>query len=162
MTKTDLTPQEWKEKGNEEFKNGFYENAISCYTNALKLTKDDNFDKAIYYKNRAAVHLKQQDYQKVIDDCDKALNISPNDPKALYRRCQALEALGRFEEAYRDARAVITADPGNKAIQPIIAKLHQVCQQRMQENSKTSAKVTYLMHFLIVMTAFLYLTVFYY
>lgn len=143
MTKADLTPQEWKEKGNEEFKNGFYDKALSCYTNALKLTKEDNFDKAVYLKNRAAVYLKQNEYDKVIQDCDEALKISPNDPKALFRRCQALEAKERFEEAYRDARAVITADPGNKAIQPIIAKLHEICQERLRENSKVSAKVIY-------------------
>lgn len=141
MTKTELTPQEWKEKGNEEFKNGFYEKALSCYTNALKLTKDDNFDKAVYLKNRAAVHLKQKDYKKAIQDCDDALKISPNDPKALFRRCQALEAEERFEEAYRDARAVITSDPSNKAIQPIATRLHELCQERLKEKSKVSAKV---------------------
>ncbi|XP_001600626.2 protein unc-45 homolog B [Nasonia vitripennis] len=142
MTKTELTAQEWKEKGNEEFKNGFLDKALSCYTNALKLTKDDNFDKAVYLKNRAAVYLKQKEYKKVIKDCDEALKISSNDPKALFRRCQALEALERFEEAYRDARGVITTDPSNKAIQPIAARLHEICQERLRENSKVSAKVS--------------------
>ncbi|XP_014221406.1 protein unc-45 homolog B [Trichogramma pretiosum] len=141
MTKSDLTAKEWKEKGNEEFNNGFFDEALSCYTNALRLSNEDNFDKAVYYKNRAAVYLKKKEFQKVIKDCDEALKISPNDPKALFRRCQAYEALERFEEAYRDARAVIAADPSNKAIQPTLAKLHQLCQERMRENSKTSAKV---------------------
>ncbi|XP_058799636.1 protein unc-45 homolog B [Phymastichus coffea] len=141
MTKSELTPHEWKERGNEEFKNGFFDKALSCYTQALKLTKEDNFDKAIYYKNRAAVYLKQKDYEKVIKDCEEALKISPNDPKALFRRCLALEALERFEEAYRDARAVITSDPGDKAIQPIASRLHEICQERLRQNSKTSAKV---------------------
>ena len=147
MTKTELTPQEWKEKGNEEFKNGFYDKALSCYTHALELTKEDNFDKAIYLKNRAAVYLKQNQYDNVIKDCDEALKISPNDPKALFRRCQALEALQRYEEAYRDARAVITTDSSNKAIQPIVARLHEICQERLRENSKTSAKVREMVYF---------------
>lgn len=142
MTKTtNLTAHEWKEEGNVEFNKGNWSEALSCYTNALKLTNEDNSEKAIYYKNRAATYLKQEKYNKAIEDCDEALKISPNDPKALFRRCQALEALERYEEAYRDARYIISADPGNKAIQPIAAKLHEIVQERYRQNSRVSVKV---------------------
>ena len=141
MTKEALTAQEWKEKGNTEFNKGNWEEALSCYTNAINLTKDDDFERAVYFKNRAAAHLKQLEYEKAVKDCDEALKISPNDPKALFRRCQALEALERYEEAYRDARYVINADPSNKAIKPIIAKLHEIVQERNRQNSRVSAKV---------------------
>ena len=142
MTRSSLSPLELKEKGNEAFKKGNYEEALSCYTNALKLSKDDNVDKAIFYKNRAAVYLKQKDYAKVVADTDEALKICPNDPKALFRRCQALEALNRFEEAYRDARHILNVDPTNKEIQPIIAKLHEIVMQRSKENSRVSVKIS--------------------
>ncbi|XP_068978895.1 protein unc-45 homolog B [Bombus flavifrons] len=143
MTKTtNLTAHEWKEEGNVEFNKGNWSEALSCYTNALKLTNEDNSEKAIYYKNRAATYLKQEEYNKAIEDCDEALKISPNDPKALFRRCQALEALERYEEAYRDARYIISADPGNKAIQPIAAKLHEIVQERYRQNSRVSVKVS--------------------
>ena len=78
-------------------------------------------DKAIYFKNRAAVILKQSKY--VTQECDKALNISPNNPKGLFRLCLALKAVQMFEEAYRDARHVISVDPSNKLIQPIASCL---------------------------------------
>ncbi|KAK1127770.1 hypothetical protein K0M31_003256 [Melipona bicolor] len=146
MTKTtNLTAQEWKEKGNVEFNRGNWSEALSCYTSALKLANEDNSDKAIYYKNRAATYLKQEEYNKAIEDCDKALKICPNDPKALFRKCQALEALERYEEAYRDARYIISADPGNKAIQPIAARLHEIVQERYRQNSRVSAKVAQMM-----------------
>ncbi|XP_035736786.1 protein unc-45 homolog B-like isoform X1 [Vespa mandarinia] len=142
MTKETLTPQEWKEKGNEEFNKGNWTEAFSSYTNALKLTNEENAEKAIFYKNRAAVCLKQQNYDRAIKDCDEALKICPKDPKALFRRCQALEALERFEEAYRDARYIISTDPNNKTIQPIIARLHEIVQDRYKQNSRVSAKVS--------------------
>ena len=142
MTKEILTPQEWKEKGNTEFNKGNYEEALSCYSKAINLTTDENVEKAIFYKNRAAVYLKQLEYDKAIKDCDEALKICPSDPKALFRRCQALDALERFEEAYRDARYVINADPNNKAIKPIIARLHEIVQERHRQNSRVSAKVS--------------------
>lgn len=142
MTKSDtVTAQEWKEKGNEEFNKSNWSEAVNCYTNALKLVKDNNVERAIYYKNRAAAYLKLHDYEKVIQDCSNALEICPNDPKALFRRCQALEALERFEEAYRDARNIILSDPNNKTIQPIAARLHEIVQERYKENSRVSAKV---------------------
>lgn len=141
MTKLDMTAQGWKEKGNEEFNKGNWSEALSHYTNALKLASEDNPEKAVYYKNRAAAYLKLHDYEKVVKDCDSALKICSNDPKALFRRCQALEALERFEEAYRDARNIILSDPNNKMIQPIAARLHEIVQERHKENSRLSAKV---------------------
>jgi len=132
--------QKYKEDGNLAFKNGDYKKAIECYTSAIKNTKNENLEKSVYYKNRAAAYLKLEKYNAVIDDATSALEISPNDPKALFRRSQALEALERFEEAYRDARAVLTHDPGNKTIQPILAKLHAVVQKRLEENALAENK----------------------
>lgn len=142
MTNSDLSAQEWKEKGNKEFNQSNWSEALNCYTNALKLVKEDSAEKAIYYKNRAAVFLKLQNYEKVIEDCNDSLKICPNDPKALFRRCQALEALEKFEEAYRDARNIILFDPNNKSIQPIAARLHEIVQERYKENSRISAKAS--------------------
>lgn len=145
MTKQNLSAQELKEKGNEEFLKGNFDTALAYYTDALKLSTEENAEKAIYYKNRAAVYLKQKEYNKVVADCDQALKICPNDPKALFRRCQALEALERFEESYRDARYIMNLDPSNKAIQPILGRLHEVVQERHKQNSMVSAKVSQMM-----------------
>lgn len=141
MIKSNMTAQEWKENGNKEFNKENWSEALSCYTNALKLVEEENVEKAIYYKNRAAAYLKLQDYEKVIKDCNNALKICSKDPKALFRRCQALEALERFEEAYRDARCIILSDPNNKYFQLIAARLHEIVQKRHKENSRVSAKV---------------------
>lgn len=146
MTKiTNTNANEWKDKGNAEFNKGNWSEALSCYTNALKLTNEDNSEKAIYYKNRAATYLKQKEYDRAIKDCDEALKICPNDPKALFRRCQALEALERFEEAYRDARYIISTDPNNKAIKSTTARLHEIVQEKYRQNSCVSSKVCYIL-----------------
>ena len=36
----------------------------------------------------------------------RSLELSPNDPKALFRRCQAYEALDQVDKAYQDGREV--------------------------------------------------------
>lgn len=40
-----------------------------------------------------------------------ALEALPNDTKALFRRCQGQEKLGRLEAAFRDARTLIHIEP---------------------------------------------------
>ncbi|KAJ8711376.1 hypothetical protein PYW07_008618 [Mythimna separata] len=131
----------YKNKGNEAFKVEKYEEAVSLYSKAVDLAEKDSRDLSTYLKNRAAAYLKIKDYDKVIKDCDEALRIVPEDPKALFRRSQALEALERFEEAYRDAKAIFTVDPTNKAVQPVLARLHTVVQERARQNAQTGNKV---------------------
>ncbi|XP_077258713.1 protein unc-45 homolog B-like [Temnothorax americanus] len=120
MAESNMTAQKWKQKGNEEFNKGNWSEALSDYTNALNLV-ENNAEKTVYYKNRAATYLKLNDYENAIEDCDSALKICCN--KALYRRCQALEALERFEEAHRDAEIIISSDPSNKVIHPVLTRL---------------------------------------
>lgn len=84
-----------KEEGNENFKQGNYRAALKLYTKAIECTPGETDEKCIYYKNRAAANLKLGKFEQAVKDTDKALNISPRDPKALFRRCQALECLDR-------------------------------------------------------------------
>jgi len=133
-------PAKLKEEGNGAFKAGNYIEALVKYTKAIDLTDSDN-DKSTYLKNRAAVHLKTEDYDKAVEDCTTALEISHNDPKALYRRCQAYEALDKVEQAYSDAKAVHNCDPKNKAIEPFLLRLHAKVQAKINEQSTTASKV---------------------
>jgi len=134
-------PEKLKTEGNEAFKAGNYELALVKYTEAIAITENEN-DKSIYLKNRAAVNLKSEHFEKVVDDCTASLDICPNDPKALYRRCQAYEALDKVEQAYTDAKAVHNVDPKNKAIEPFLLRLHAKVQARINEMSTTSSKVS--------------------
>lgn len=77
---------------------------------------------AVYFSNRAAcqgffnifrgeiansgvdtgyVNYSPPQHDRVVADCDEALRIDPTYVKALNRRANALEALGRLEEAVR-------------------------------------------------------------
>lgn len=132
-----------KEKGNEAFKRSEWDNSITFYTKAIKLgEKEKNKELPIFYKNRAAAYLKIEAYERAESDCTKALEYQANDQKALFRRVQALEALERFEEAYRDARTIWNNDQNFKPIQPYLERLHKVVQDRVSLNAQTSTKVT--------------------
>lgn len=134
-------PNSCKERGNEEFKNGYWDEALVWYTKAIKLGEKHK-DLPVFYKNRAAAYLKMDNFEKALDDCSKSLDGCPNDPKALFRRFQAYEGLERFEEAYRDLRTIHTQDPNNKIIKPHLERLHGIVQERARQRAQTSNKVT--------------------
>lgn len=129
-----------KERGNAAFKNGEWQKAVDEYTQAIKCN-DKHQQLATFYKNRAAAYLKLERYDNAVNDCDKALEMEPNDPKSLFRRAQAKEGLNRYEEAYRDAIAVYNADTANKSVKQFLERLHEIVQRRAEENAQTSSKV---------------------
>lgn len=133
--------QKCKDEGNEAFKNNDFELATKLYTRAISLTPQECKELAVYFKNRAAAYLKQERYEEALSDCDKSLEITPNDPKALYRRSQALESLARYEEAYRDARQILNDDPANKTVQPTLERLHRIVQDRVRQHAQTHTKI---------------------
>ncbi|XP_014245715.1 protein unc-45 homolog B [Cimex lectularius] len=130
-----------KEEGNKAFKDNKWEEALKHYNSALKHVPDFSTEKAVILKNRAAVYLKLGQFNNAVESCTSSLDIVPDDPKALFRRCQALESLERFEEAYRDARMVHKVDPTNKSIQPFLTRLHSIVEERNTQNIQLENKV---------------------
>ncbi len=58
-----------KEDGNGHFKAGRHEEALACYTKAIKLNPHGGAETAVYYKNRAACFLKLGKNEEVVADC---------------------------------------------------------------------------------------------
>jgi len=105
-----------KEEGNEKFKSGDNEGAIAMYTRALDALEKypkDHPDRAIFINNRAAVYLKMGDYYRCIMDCTIVLGLSTN-VKALNRRAQAYEGLGKLEDALADYKVALSLEAKNK------------------------------------------------
>lgn len=57
-----------REKGNEYFKSGKLEDAVSCYTKALSSGSLKDADRAVLYKNRAACYLKLGRNSEAVND----------------------------------------------------------------------------------------------
>ena len=131
----------YKELGNKAFKEEDWDEALSHYTQAIDIAPDEVKEKAVYYKNRAAVYLKISEYKLAVLDCDLSMEISPNDPKALFRRCQAYEALEKIDKAYADAKLLHNLNPKDKSLEPILVRLHKAVQAKLTEMSQTVNKV---------------------
>lgn len=107
----ELSPSEQaqaeKNKGNKYFKGGKYDQAISCYTNAIQICPEgDKESLSTFYHNRAAAYEKLRNTKMVIEDCNEALSLNPKYQKALTRRATACEQSGDLTQALEDVTAV--------------------------------------------------------
>lgn len=112
-----------KEVGNEHFRNQRYLEAVECYSHALLECPQDHKFRVIFLKNRAACYLKLKQFNSAMDDCTQALQIDPDDVKALYRRALAYEASGNLTEAFTDLKYLLSVDPRNKEATELARKL---------------------------------------
>ncbi|KAG9489197.1 protein unc-45 homolog A isoform X2 [Eleutherodactylus coqui] len=145
---TKMNSDNLREDGNKHFKSGDYETALSCYTKALRLS-DDKKDAAILHRNRSACYLKLEDYAKAEDDASKALEVDGGDVKALYRRSQALEKLGKLDQAILDLRRCLTLEPKNKVFQDAVRNLGVRTQEQVQLMSSTDSRVDQMFQILL-------------
>lgn len=65
-----------------------------------------------------------------------AIDINSSDIKALYRRCQALEHLGKLAQAFKDVQCCATLEPRNQNFQETLRRLNTSIQE---EVSRTPA-----------------------
>lgn len=93
---------EAKEKGNVAFKASDYNLAIANYTVAIQLDPSE----FTYPLNRCMTYLKMEKWKEAEKDGTTTLNLSPNLPKALYRRGLARKGLKKWKSA-REGKLVI-------------------------------------------------------
>ncbi|XP_073509295.1 protein unc-45 homolog A isoform X1 [Phyllobates terribilis] len=143
-----MNSENLREDGNMYFKSGDFEAALSCYTKALKLSTDKK-DAAVLHRNRSACHLKLEDYAKAEEDASKAIEVDGGDVKALFRRSQALEKLGKLDQAILDLRRCLTLEPKNKVFQDSVRNLGVRTQEKVRLMSSTDSRVDQMFYILL-------------
>ncbi|KAI4566161.1 hypothetical protein MJG53_014838 [Ovis ammon polii x Ovis aries] len=145
-----------KEEGNQHFQLQDYKAATKSYSQALKLTKDKAL-LATLYRNRAACGLKtvwegegwgaeggtgmRESYVQAASDASRAIDINSSDIKALYRRCQALEHLGKLDQAFKDVQRCATLEPQNQSFQETLRRLNTSIQEKLRVQFSTDSRV---------------------
>ena len=85
--------------------------------------------------NSAACALRAERHEQALEHSEAALALAPNSTKALYRRGQALRALGRLGEAEATFMTVVEHDPGSREAQARLAEV----RGNMRQGSPPSA-----------------------
>ena len=115
------TVKELKATANAAFTAKDYAKAQADYTKALSLADDSGTElKATLLANRAAAFLGSNNYSDALQDCNAALALDPRRVKAIFRRAQALEGLGKAGDAFKDLKDLV----GSKLRMPVSSFHH--------------------------------------
>ncbi|CAL8472173.1 g11715 [Coccomyxa elongata] len=98
VTQLSKRAEECKSAGNHAYFEKDFARAVRLYSQAIHYAPHS----ALLYSNRSAALLGRSwegDAWYALQDAEQALRINPSSSKAVYRRIQALRALGQLEEA---------------------------------------------------------------
>jgi stress-induced-phosphoprotein 1 len=104
---------EFKTKGNDAFKAGKYQEAISWYTKAI--TAD--LKNETLYSNRAASYSAVNDHTQALVDAEMCCKLKPGWVKGHFRKGVALFKLGKYDEATKSYSKALEIEPANEDIQ---------------------------------------------
>ncbi|KAF5351253.1 hypothetical protein D9756_008325 [Leucocoprinus leucothites] len=99
----------FEQKGKNAYKSSNYSQAAEYYTRSIQISPKPE---STFYNNCAAcyVNMSPPQHEKVIEDCNEALQLDRTYVKALDRRAGAYEGLGQYEAALRDFTAATILD----------------------------------------------------
>eukprot|EP01059_Diplonema_ambulator_P016246 TRINITY_DN2761_c0_g1_i1.p1 TRINITY_DN2761_c0_g1~~TRINITY_DN2761_c0_g1_i1.p1 ORF type:complete len:564 (+),score=223.65 TRINITY_DN2761_c0_g1_i1:58-1692(+) len=96
--------EEMKELGTKHYKAREFDKAIECYGKAAEIEKDN----IVYMNNIAAVYLEQKEYEKCLEQCDKAVEHGrevladfKDIAKAITRKGTCYQKMGDYENAIK-------------------------------------------------------------
>ncbi|KAI4723932.1 TPR-like protein [Aureobasidium sp. EXF-10728] len=105
-----------KEEGNGYFKTGKYQQAVDTYTSALEIDPQNRGTNSKILQNRALCYTKLKEWQKAIEDCERALKLEPSYTKARKTKAKALGESGNWEEAVKELKAIAESNPEEPGI----------------------------------------------
>ncbi|NWV61846.1 RPAP3 protein, partial [Malurus elegans] len=110
-----------KEKGNNYFKQGNFDEAIKCYTRGMH---SDPYN-PVLPTNRASAFYRMKKYSVAESDCNLALALDKNYLKAYSRRGAARFALKNLQGAKEDYEKVLELDANNFDAKNELKKINQ-------------------------------------
>ncbi|EGV94394.1 Protein unc-45-like B [Cricetulus griseus] len=87
------------------------------------------------------IPVPQESYAQAASDASRAIDINSTDIKALYRRCQALEHLGKLDQAFKDVQRCATLEPRNQNFQETLRRLNTSIQEQLRAQFSTDSRV---------------------
>jgi len=105
-----------KDKANESFKSGKYDEAIELYNELLEVDPANRNFNSVILANRALCYQKQNKMMDALKDINKSITLNPRYTKAYMRRGNIFMALKMYEEAKYDFQKVKETEPGNRDV----------------------------------------------
>lgn len=121
-----------KNKGNEAFSKGNFQEAIKHFTEAIKLDPTNH----VLYSNRSASFASLQQYKEALVDADKTIDLKPDWSKGYSRKGAALFGLGKLDEAAHAYTQGLQLEPNNQQLRDGLADVQKTKKQSEQSKPK--------------------------
>eukprot|EP01098_Paradermamoeba_levis_P007471 TRINITY_DN3092_c0_g1_i1.p1 TRINITY_DN3092_c0_g1~~TRINITY_DN3092_c0_g1_i1.p1 ORF type:complete len:110 (-),score=26.91 TRINITY_DN3092_c0_g1_i1:124-453(-) len=103
--------------------------ALKAYLRAVESAPDSELEKSVIYANCAACHMQLQEFPEVLKYANKALEINPQNVKALLRRGLAYEAMEKYQLALDDMKKALALDPTFIMASQAVGRLDKAVKQ---------------------------------
>jgi len=121
--------EEYKNKGNEEFKKGNHAKAIEYYTYATELDPNNS----LMYTNRSNAYWQMKNWEKSARDAKKAIEKDAKNVKGYYRLGMALIEMGQLKEAKEAFQKAVELDPKNQSFADALSRCKAQMMRDMSE-----------------------------
>lgn len=95
LDRFNIMMEEFKQNGNELYKQEKYSEAIEQYSKGLEISKDD----PILLSNRSVTYWKLGNYENALRDAQRCIQVKPDWVKGYLRKTVALNCLKNYQEA---------------------------------------------------------------
>jgi len=109
-----------KEKGNECFKAGEFDDAARFYSKSIDFLPENSKD-AKPFANRAMAFLKLERFEEAEKDCTTAIELDPVFIKCYARRGMARHRRGKYLDAISDFEYALHLEPNNSSFSSLLA-----------------------------------------
>jgi len=129
-----LKANEFKNTGNDHYKNGAFTESIESYSNGIGICplRCSN-DRAVLYGNRAAAYIQLKNNTMAIQDCSKSLELDPKYIKVILRRAKLYEESDKLDESLEDFKNVLELDSNCLEARQAIARLPTKINERNEK-----------------------------
>ncbi len=124
---TDELAAVYQQRGYAAATNQQFQDAISDYSEAAKLTPQD----VRIYEQRAAVEMKIQDYDKALADYSEVIKLKPNEARYYNYRAYIYELRNDSKNSLAETEKVLKQDPNNQEAK---ARKQRI-EQKIAENT---------------------------
>jgi tetratricopeptide (TPR) repeat protein len=131
------TAEEYKEAGNKAFSAKNYDEAIKCYTNAIKEDKTNH----VFYSNRSASYAGKRKWDEAVSDAKECIKLNPSFIKGYYRLATAQIEQNELDSASASIKQGLNIDPDNTQLHKLMRSIKLKKQMIKAEKQSGAARV---------------------
>jgi len=122
--------EEWKAKGNKEYANGNFTEAVKSYSKAI----DEDPNNHLYYSNRSAAYAGLLNWEKALSDGSKCIQLKGDWAKGYYRKGLAELEMKKYDAAANTLKQGLSVEPTNTDIKDKLRETEIILKRNSRNN----------------------------